>query len=166
MSAWMSLRMHTPITRRPDRRHARGQSLAEFAIIFPILFLLIAAIIQFGLIFWSQNTLTQIARDLGRYASTQQVCNTVGARADIVTKANEIAANSSLIGYSSGSWVLSTNVDVDWTVVTGSCPPVGNQEVAFVTIELHHNVPMFFQFLPISGALATSAEFRMEPVSE
>lgn len=159
--------MDTPTTRRSDRRRSRGQSLAEFAIIFPILFLLVAAIIQFGLVFWAQNTLTQVARDVGRYAATQQECNTVAARQDILDTANAIARNSSLIGYSTGAWSSPANVDVDWTTVgSASCPPVGNQEVAFVTIELHHNVPLFFQFLPISGSLSTIAEFRMEPVSE
>src|SRR5215212_9247692 len=61
--------------RRPGRDATEGQSLAEFAIVFPIFFLIFAAIIQFGLIFWSQNTLTQIARDTGRWAATQQSCD-------------------------------------------------------------------------------------------
>ena len=147
--------------RRGDDRS--GQSLAEFAIVFPILFLLLAAVIQFGLIFWTQNTLTQIARDTGRYAATQQVCNTGAARTDILNTAKSIAAASSLLGYN-GSWTSPANVSVTWN---GSpCPPVGNQQVVFVHITINHTAPVFFTFLPISGNLSTDAEFRMEPVAE
>lgn len=157
--------------RRPDRRHTRGQSLAEFALVFPILFLIVAAIIQFGLVFWSQNTLTQVARDTGRWASTQQDCNAGSATPTVVTTANAIAASSTLFGYTAGSWTSPTNVDVSWvadstTSPPSTCPPVGNQQVAYVTITLHHTVPMFFPFLPINNNLTTQAQFRMEPVSK
>ncbi|HEX5147885.1 MAG TPA: TadE family protein, partial [Candidatus Limnocylindrales bacterium] len=67
--------VRSPLT-QTKRSRQHGQSLAEFAIVFPVLFLIVAAIIQFGLIFWSQNTLTQVARDTGRWAATQQACST------------------------------------------------------------------------------------------
>jgi Flp pilus assembly protein TadG len=131
------------------------------------MFLIVAAIIQFGLIFWSQNTLTQIARDTGRWSATQQDCAPGSATAGVVTTANQIAASSSLLGYSGGSpWVSPTNVVVAWTTNSGTCPPTSNQQVSFVTITLHHTVPVFFPWLPVSGNLTTSAEFRMEPVSK
>ena len=38
--------------------------------------LILGGIIQFGIIFWGQNTLTQVARDTGRWASTQVTCPT------------------------------------------------------------------------------------------
>jgi Flp pilus assembly protein TadG len=152
---------------RGKARRGRGQSLAEFAIVFPIMFLIVAAIIQFGLIFWAQNTLTQIARDTGRWAATQQAnpCNTGSAA--VVTTANQIAANSALLGYSAGSpWTNGTNVVTAWTTTSGTCPPTSNQEVSYVRITLNHQVPVFFPFLPVSGNLTTSAEFRMEPVAD
>jgi Flp pilus assembly protein TadG len=141
---------------RAGRRGGRssGQAIAEFAIVFPVLMLLIGGIVQFGIIFWGQNTLTQIARDTGRWASTQLVC----ADGPVVTTANEIADRSSLIG-KTGTWT-SSNVEVDWK---GPCPPNTNQQVAFVTITLHHRVPTFFPWVPGNGDLTTSAQFRMEP---
>ncbi|MGH2466872.1 MAG: ATP-binding protein [Candidatus Limnocylindrales bacterium] len=42
------------------RRRSTGQSLAEFAIVLPVFRLVLSAIIQFGLIFWGQNTLNQL----------------------------------------------------------------------------------------------------------
>jgi Flp pilus assembly protein TadG len=144
-----------------------GQSLAEFAIVFPVLFLIVAAIIQFGLIFWSQNTLTQVARDTGRWAATQQTkpCDATAATDAIVATVNELAGTASLFGYS-GGWTSPTNVNVVWTTDSGVCPPVGNQQVSFVRITLSYQVPVFFPFLPVSNNLTTSAEFRMEPVSK
>jgi Flp pilus assembly protein TadG len=133
------------------------------------MFLVIAAIIQFGLVFWAQNTLTQVARDTGRWAATQQDCNPGSATTGVVATANQLAGSSALFGYSSGSWTSPANVQVAWTLGTttppSQCPPLGNQQIAFVTITLHHTVPVFFPFLPISGDLTTQAEFRMEPVS-
>jgi Flp pilus assembly protein TadG len=144
----------------------RGQSLAEFAIVFPVLFLIVAAIIQYGLVFWAQNTLTQIARDTGRWASTQQSCDPVVETPLVIQTANQIASSSALFGYQTNSW-NGTNVAVAWTpdAGTGHCPPQGNQEVAYLRIQLTHRVPIFFPFLPVSNTLSTSTEFRMEPVS-
>ena len=153
----------------PNRSRSRGQSLAEFALVFPILFLIVAAIIQFGLVFWAQNTLPQVARDTGRGASTQQDGNPGTATPGVVTTANAIAGSASLFGYGA-AWTSPTNVVVAWATDTttppSTCPPVGNQQVAYVTITLHHTVPLFFPFLPIDNNLTTQAQFRMEPVSK
>jgi Flp pilus assembly protein TadG len=148
------------------RSSRSGQALTEFALVFPILMLLLAGIIQFGLVFWAQNTLTQIARDTGRWAATQQECNTANATNAVVATANGVAASSSLLGYTANSWTSPTNVVVSWTSPSGPCPPTSNQQVSFVTITLHHQVPVFFSFIPVSGNLTSSAEFRMEPISK
>jgi hypothetical protein len=124
--------------------------------------LILGGIIQFGIIFWGQNTLTQIARDTGRWAASQQGCTagTVAPAVDVLGTARTIAAASSLIGSSSG-WTSPANVDPVWTGAV--CPPVNNQDVAYIKITLHHQVPIFFPFVPGNGSLTTSAQFRMEP---
>jgi Flp pilus assembly protein TadG len=150
--------------RRDDR--SRGQALVEFALVAPVLFLIIAGTIQFGLIFWSQNTLTQIARDTGRWAATQSDCADIQG---VAATANAIADSSALFGYGSawagsGSDTSATNeVVVSWDTMSGLCPPENNQQVSFVTIRIDHQVPIFFPFVPGDGKLSTSAEFRMEP---
>lgn len=143
---------------RPNRRRSRGQSLAEFALVFPILMLIVGGIIQFGILFWGQNTLTQVARDTGRWAATQRGCD--ATTVDVLTTAKSIAANSSLIGTSS-TWTSPANVDVTWTGTP--CPPTNNSTTAFVTVTLHHQVPVFFPWIPGNGNLSTSTQFRMEP---
>ena len=92
------------------------------AIVAPILFLLVGGIIQFGLIFWSEQTLTQIARDTGRWAATQTSCSD---RAAVASTANTIAGNSSLFGYGS-NWAASASdtsssseIVVDWDTISG-----------------------------------------------
>lgn len=92
-----------------SRPHARGQSLVEFALVFPVLLLLVGGAVQLGVIFAAKNGLTQVARDTARWAATQtyDVCNS-GATAtppQPLTQADSIASVSSLIGYTSGvSW--------------------------------------------------------------
>ena len=145
------------------RAESQGQSLVEFALVFPVLMLIVAAIIQFGIIFWGQNTLTQVARDTGRWAASQVGCDTTSV--NVLATAKSIAASSSLIGNSSG-WTYGSgnNVFAEWATVTGTnCPPKDNQDVDYVTITLHHQVPVFFPWLPGNGNLTTSAQFRMEP---
>ena len=133
---------------------SRGQSLAEFAIVFPVLMLILGGIIQFGIIFWGQNTLTQVARDAGRWAASQLTCPT---DATVTPVANTIAGSSSLIGYPSSGLGVSVSMSGD------PCPVANNQKVAYVTITLSHQVPIFFPFVPGNGSLTTSAQFRMEP---
>jgi Flp pilus assembly protein TadG len=136
------------------RQKSQGQALAEFAIVFPVLMLILGGIIQFGIIFWGQNTLTQIARDTGRWAASQVTCPT---DVTVTPTANAIAGQSSLIGYPSSGLGVSVSMSGD------PCPVVNNQKVSYVTINLTHQVPIFFPFVPGNGNLTTSAQFRMEP---
>jgi Flp pilus assembly protein TadG len=149
------------VTTRRILRAKEGQSLAEFAIVFPVLMLIIGGIIQFGIIFWGQNTLTQVVRDTGRWAATQTSC---GATGPIIATANSIAAQSSLIGYTAGEFTGS-NTTVTWRSepTSGPCPPTDNQDEAWVAISISHTVPIFFPFVPGNGQLSSSTEFRMEP---
>ena len=163
------------IARVRARKRSRGQSLVEFAIVAPVAIAILAAIIQFGIVFWAQNTLTQVVRDTGRWEATQQSCTNASA---VVTEANLIAASSSLIGYT--AWT-SANVTVTFspavTGVSDACPPypTDNTRFSWVKITITHQVPTFFpgmQYLPLLGGcdatgchitLSSSAQYRLEP---
>ena len=180
-----------PMFRNRFRRRlslAAGQSLVEFALVLPIFMLLVAAIVQFGLMFWAQNTLTQIVRDTGRWAATQpgKPCNAGGAA--LVAQANTIATNSSLLAYTNGEWSGTPTafdatppregIQASWPIpttpaglVATDCPPDTNQTAWYVNIRGNHEVPLFF---PVVGAfisncnatscsLSSSVQFRMEP---
>ena len=154
---------------RRTRRRSRGQSLAEFAIVFPVLMLVLGGIIQFGIIFWAQNTLTQVARDTGRWAASQQgdcKTNVATERQAIIDKANAIAQQSSLIGYNTTLPWTSGNVTVSWQVPPSEpCPPTSNAMTSSVSITITHQVPIFFPFIPGNGTLSSATQFRMEPVT-
>lgn len=162
---------HTPrmggSPRGAKKERSRGQALAEFALVAPVLFLTLAGIIQFGLIFWSQQTLTQIARDTGRWAATQTFCD--GNSAQVTATANDIAGSSTLFGYTTDLWAdggsdPTNKVEVLWLRDSGEpCPPSSNQDEAWVRVSIDHQVPIFFPFVPGDGQLSTTAEFRMEP---
>lgn len=55
------------------RRRERGQSLAEFAMVAPIFFLLVFSVIQLGLVFGTQNGLVNGAREAARRAATYRI---------------------------------------------------------------------------------------------
>jgi Flp pilus assembly protein TadG len=144
-----------------SRRRSHGQSLAEFAIVFPILMLVIGGIIQLGIFFWGQNTINQVVRDTGRWAATQQGdCVSVAGKAalttSITTTANSVATNSALLQ-------PLTAVTVTWT--GAPCPPTSNQQEAWVHITMDSNVPIFFPFVPGGGVISSQTQFRMEPVA-
>jgi Flp pilus assembly protein TadG len=134
--------------------------------VFPVLMVILGGIIQFGIIFWGQNTLNQVVRDTGRWAATQPDCNPATAEAPIEATANAIATKSSLIGYTAGG-ISAAEVTVAWRTEPSTgvepCPPLDNQDEAWVSITIEHQVPIFFPLLPGNGLISSNAEFRMEP---
>jgi len=161
---------------RSRRRRSSGQALVEFAIVVPVFIALIGGIIQFGLAFWAQNTLTQVVRDTGRWEATQQttpcatgLVNGVTGTVALVNKANSIAGSASLFGYSSLSpFVLNgplEGVTVAWTRDASdtsnpqqSCPPSTNKSVWYVTITIRHTVPTFFPGMTYLPGLGTCVD--------
>jgi hypothetical protein len=64
------------------RRHHRGQTLVEFALILPILILLLMGIFDFGRAVYAYNTISNAAREAVRVGIVDQTCGTIGAEAD------------------------------------------------------------------------------------
>lgn len=58
---------------RVGRRRDRGQSLAEFALVAPIFFLLVFSVIQLGLVMAAQNGLVDGVRSAARRAATYRI---------------------------------------------------------------------------------------------
>jgi Flp pilus assembly protein TadG len=173
-------RLHGP------RGHERGQALVEFAMIAGLFLFVIGAIIQFGIILWSQNAVTEIARDTARWAVTESgsPCDSPARRGDVAAAADELAQRARLVGYGAGAWTSAVplismadeGVGVDWTVPTGfasDCPPSDNGLAVFVTVRVSHAVPIFIPGLqlvaPTCGSagfcVSSSTELRMEPKS-
>lgn len=62
-------RTHSAATETEGRPHPRGQALVEFAAVLLPILLIIVGIIQFGLIFGAQVTLTNATREAARSAT-------------------------------------------------------------------------------------------------
>jgi Flp pilus assembly protein TadG len=149
------------IFRRRARRRSRGQSLAEFAIVFPILMLILGGIIQFGIIFWGQNTLNQIVRDAGRYAVTEADCS-AASRLDVSNQIDNIASNASFAGTVGLKTVVMPTVG-GADPPSDTCPATSNTQHVWLRITVQAQVPIFFPFIPGNGAISSTAVFRMEP---
>jgi TadE-like protein len=182
-------RMSAGIHLRPNRRSVgNGQAMAEFAIVGGIFFLVIFAIIQFGLI-----TLSQITRDTARWAVTQSTspCEATSNRSGLASEANQFALQWRLIGYRAGTWTTAgpisslsgPGIAADWPIpavapggaalFVTDCPPSNNGLAWFVRVRIDHPVPIFLPGLqliaPSCGVpgfcITSTTELRMEPKS-
>jgi hypothetical protein len=168
-----------------------GQALAEFAVVGGFFFVLVGAIIQFGLLMWSANTVTQVARDTARWAVTQSTtpCDSTPNRDALGVQADKFARQWTLLGYQAGAWTTAgpiaslsgPGVAADWPIPSvapggpplfaSDCPPSNNSVAWSVRVRINQPVPIFFPGLqliaPSCGVpgycLTTTTEVRMEP---
>jgi hypothetical protein len=182
----MSERRIFGVQLRSRARSARsGQAMVEFALVFGALFLVIGAVIQFGLLLWSQNSLTQIDRDTARWEVTQSTVPCEAGLAGLASRADSIAKQWGLPGYGSGMWpapitpgidtVGSEGISAVWIGPPGlqpsDCPPDDATIEWYVTVRINHVVPIFFpglQFVapPCSSSgfcISSTTRLRMEP---
>jgi Flp pilus assembly protein TadG len=167
------------------RRSRRGQALVEFGLVIGLFMFVVGGLVQFGIILWSQNAVTQIARDTARYAVTlsDSPCDQTPTRVKVASAANELAAGASLVSYTAGTWTSAPPiaglgpeaVGVDWSSPDSNfvvdCPPSDNGTVWKVKVRVNHVIPIFLpglQFVsPPCGTsgfcLSSETELRMEP---
>ena len=152
--------------KRLRRLHTLGQAAVEFALVAGLFVLILGAVVQFGAILWTQNTVTQIARDTARWAVTQSTgpCDSAASRAAVAAAADQLARQSSLLDYTAGSWTTAVplsslgarGVGADWptptspphitpplTILSVDCPPSDNVVPWFVHVRINHSVPIF-----------------------
>jgi Flp pilus assembly protein TadG len=161
---------------RRQSMRSRGQSLAEFAIVFPVLMLILGGVIQFGIIFWGQNSLNQVVRDAGRYAVSQLDCSGA-SQLDISNKVTQLTSSmgiAKIVG--SPTIAMPTNGEIvagqadpisdkAGVATPNFCPAKTNADHVWIRITVDAQVPIFFPFVPGSGAISSTALFRMEPVN-
>jgi Flp pilus assembly protein TadG len=149
----------------------RGQSLVEFALVAPVLLLLVGGAVQYAFIIGAKHSLIQIARDTARWASTQSTyvpCDLAATStpAQPLTRADELAVSAGLVAYAAGTWHGPVNnppgnflagttplpatppfkegLEVAWTGATGvACPTADNSTTVWVTVRVSHRVPIF-----------------------
>ena len=119
------------------RRRPSGQSLAEFALVLPVLLLLFMGILDFGRAVYAYNTLSNAAREGARVAIVDQT-----VAGGISAGAQRAADQATGLGVDP-----STDVDVTYTAPDGSaCPSHAIGCVA--TVDVRHQ---FRAITPIVG---------------
>ena len=122
----MGLRIHFDSKRRLDGEH--GAAAVEFAIIVPVLLLLVCGIMDFGIIFSQLHNVNEAARE--------------GARQTAVSQ-NLPTAASTTIAYIKSKYNNNYNVTVD------PSPPVSGSDVTVtVTNSVHIITPVISAFFP------------------
>jgi hypothetical protein len=106
-------------------RGTRGQALAEFALIFPVLILLIVAAIDIGRGIFAYNSITNGAREGARLAIVNQDVTLITLRATQQTAIAEIAAPNITVTFKEST----PNADPS---LNANCAPVGFGCVAIV----------------------------------
>jgi PKD repeat protein len=100
------------------RRRSRGQSLVEFAIILPIMFVFLAAIIDLGRVFYATVTLNNAAREGAFQAANDPTSYQAGQACDTTT--NLVVCRVQLESKDSGIAIAAT--DISMTCSVSGCP--------------------------------------------
>jgi Flp pilus assembly protein TadG len=104
------------MTSRLDIRNEQGQTLTEFAVVLPVLVLLVFAVIQFGILFNNYVTLTDAVRAGARKAAVSRTdANRVPATLTQVKNSASDLNQSALDVTVTSSWEPASDVTVTAT---------------------------------------------------
>jgi Flp pilus assembly protein TadG len=105
--------MSNRVAKRIEIRNERGQTMTEFALVLPILALLLFGIIQFGITFNNYVTLTDATRAGARKAAVgRQVADPVGTAVAAVRSSAKDLKQGDLSVSVSSSWQPGQDVTV------------------------------------------------------
>lgn len=158
--------------RRPLRRHgADGQSLVEFALIAPVLVVLIVAAAQIAAILYAGITVASAAHDAATVASEQPIGSTayksvagvvsIGPGATCPSASNPVCkAVTQSEGLLSAA---ATQVSPGSALGIGTGCPSGSVPDGYVTVTVSDDVPIFVPF--VNNLLANSAGATVRTIS-
>ncbi len=119
---------------RRSLRHQRGAAAVEFAIIAPLLFMLIFGITEFGRVWSVKNVLVGAAREGARYAAVE--CEPEGAGSGCTTALIQDRIRQAAVGYP----VSFEN----FSVTPAQCPAAGGP----VTVRWEQDMQIDIPFVP------------------
>ena len=138
-----------------NSKNERGAELLEFALVLPLLLLLVLGAIEFGRAYFTYNILAKATRDGARYAATSEVSSTGTLDATALTKSKNVV----VFGNSSGTGTkkildLQTNqVTVTQTFVTPF------EQYTNVTVAYPYQ-PLFSLILPATITMRPSVRMQ------
>ena len=147
-------------------RHQKGQGMTEFALILPLLLLLLLGVVEAGRVIWAYITIQNAAREAARYASVAgrndsgnlyfQDCNGIRNAASRVTFFQNVQNSDILIYYN-----VNGNNDGDGDpIFTQYCTP-GSSVDSSVTLDTNDRVRVdvgttfntIVEFLPLEAGI-------------
>lgn len=105
-------------------RQKEGQALVEFALVIPILIVIILAITEFGRVWMTMNVLTGAAREGVRAAAVNELGTTFANNAaqNVMTAAGMTGTSVTVSGPNAAN-EMTVTVQMDYTVLTGTIVP-------------------------------------------
>ncbi|HSS81625.1 MAG TPA: TadE/TadG family type IV pilus assembly protein [Gaiellaceae bacterium] len=108
--------MTKSIRRKIECRSERGQALTEFALVLPVLTLLLFAVIQFGIVFNNYVTLTDATRAGARKAAVgRQSADPVGDCQTAIRNSAKDLSSATLTASCTSTWQPGADVTVNAT---------------------------------------------------
>ena len=104
------------------RRSVRGQSIIEFALVLPLLLLVIFGIMEFGRALMTTNVLSAAAREGARVAAVGGTDSLATVRAEEVLQAGRIDLDASTVTITGpdANDAITVTVETDFVVLTKS----------------------------------------------
>lgn len=138
------------------RRRGDGQALTEFALIAPMLFLLLFAVLQLGLLFAGQNGLVSGVRDAARRAITWRVNDASVTDASIYNVVCAAVRNELVSELAGGQLPafeasrLHPTISYHWEANPGNAgtDPTAEQYFLYVEIDAAYDHPLY---VPLVG---------------
>lgn len=131
-----------------------GQALPEFALVLPVLLILMFGIVQFGFLFGGHVGLTNAARDAARYASVLQVGDAATASANATATMTELTKPGGFLsraipGYRPGN-LVTTGPSSTATCYETFPNPDGRTWSVRVRVQIAYRHPLI---IPLVGAI-------------
>jgi Flp pilus assembly protein TadG len=144
-------------SRRTDHA-ARGSTLAEFALLLPLLFALIFGIIDFGRALYSYHFVSNAARDATRWASVRgRDCSGLSNCSAQAADVSAYVASIAPMGIDASPSRLS--VDTTWVAPPNNlaiCTVFPKHPGCAVKVQVKYRFKFILPFLPTSGYQMTS----------
>lgn len=140
---------------RAHRHRERGAAAVEFALVLPILLLLVFGIVQYGFYFWAMQGGTSAAREAARRAA-------VGDPAECTAFRSFVRARIASLGDEAGATITRTYTSPEGAARTsGADVEVGDLVSVTVTFE---SIDLNLPFVPFidDGVVSQSGDSRVD----
>lgn len=145
-------------TLRRRRRHEGGAAAVEFALVLPVLLVVLFGLIQYGLYFWSMQGGSSAAREAARRGAVGQLETCADFRTYVRDRIGSTSAD-----------VSNATITRTYTTALGAPVPAGSVlagDVVTVTVQFK-GYDMNFPFVPFinDGVVYQAADARVENAS-